>query len=228
MFRTVIRRSAVGLPNLVKTNAQNHGIPQGSQISALLSNVYMLPFDSEMTCLAAAVDGYYRRYSDDILWICRLEDAACVRQELNRSLDKLGGAIKIKEEKTECSIFCRNAGGRLECDRPIQYLGFIFDGSNARIRSQTLSKFWRRVIYAVRTARRAASRSIAAPRIVYKRKIYRLFTHLGRRNLITYAKRSEAVMGTGAIRAQMRRHVPRIAKELGVQSAGRGQQKARP
>jgi RNA-directed DNA polymerase len=213
IFRSVIRRNASGLTNLVNTNTGNYGIPQWSQILALLSNVYMLSFDRDMS-RAAAIGGYYRRYSDDILWICHREAAALVEEEFARSLSGLGVATKINEDKTERSTFCTNAYGQLECDRPIQYLSFTFDGKNARIRSQTLSKFWRKVTYAVRAARRNASRSTAAPGIVYKRKIYRLFTHLGHRNLISYAARSEAVMGTGAIRAQMRRHVPRITKEL--------------
>ena len=70
------------------------------------------------------------------------------------------------------------------------------------------------MIYAVRKTKRAAKRSTVAPELLYKRKIYRQFSHLGHRNLITYAKRSETLMGTGAIRIQMRRHVPRIRQEL--------------
>jgi RNA-directed DNA polymerase len=221
-FRKIIRKNSDGLPNLVVRNTKKHGIPQGSQISALLSNVYMLPFDSEMNRLAFKVGGYYRRYSDDILWICHCKYAAQVEEELKNSLRKLGDTTKINEDKTERSIFWRNSLGHLKCDRPIQYLGFTFDGTNSRIQSQTLSRFWRNVIYAVRAARRAAGRSATAPGIIYKRKIYRLFTHLGRRNLITYAKRSEAVMHTGAIRAQVRRHVPRIARELRMQSTNPG------
>jgi RNA-directed DNA polymerase len=220
MFRTVIRRNPHGLANLVSTNTKHHGIPQGSQISALLSNVYMLAFDGEMSSLAAAIGGYYRRYSDDILWICHPEDASYVEEEVKRNLAKLGGTTRINEAKSEHSTFRQNADGRFACDRPIQYLGFTFDGTHTRIRSQTLSRFWRRLIYAARGGRRAAAKSATAPGVVYKRKIYRQFTHLGRRNLITYAKRSEAVMGTGAIRVQMRRHVPRIEKELNAQSAG--------
>jgi hypothetical protein len=214
VFRTVIRRNPLGLPNLVLTNSANHGIPQGSQISALLSNVYMLDFDSEMHCLAERIGGFYRRYSDDILWICHPNEAPYVEEELNRSLSKLGGTTKINEGKSERSLFCRTGDGELVSDTPIQYLGFTFDGTSTRIRSQTLSKFWRRFVYAARAARRAAHQSTTAPGVLYKRKIYRQFTHLGHRNLITYAKRSEAVMGTGAIRVQMRRHAPRIQKEL--------------
>jgi hypothetical protein len=116
----------------------------------------MLAFDGEMSSLAAAIGGYYRRYSDDILWICHPEEASCVEEELKRSLAKLGGTTRINEAKSEHSTFRQNADGRCACDRPIQYLGFTFDGTHTRIRSQTLSRFWRRLIYAARGARRAA------------------------------------------------------------------------
>src|SRR5437763_525682 len=170
-FRNVIRRNPGGLPNLVHTNPKSFGIPQGSQISALLSNIYMLDFDREMETLAKEVGGYYRRYSDDILWVCPAHHVRRVEDELQRCLDGLGGTTKLNQAKTELSRFEREADGRLTCDRQVQYLGFTFDGERRRIRSQTLSKFWRRVIYAGRATRRAARRSTAAPGIVYKRKI---------------------------------------------------------
>lgn len=220
VFRRVIRSNVSGLPNLVTTNTANYGIPQGSQISALMSNIYMLDFDRKMSCLANATGGFYRRYSDDILWICHPNEASYVEEELKKSLTELGGTTKVNEGKTERATFCCRPDGELVCDTPIQYLGFTFNGTSTRIRSQTLSKFWRRFIYAARAAKRAADRSATAPGVLYKRQIYRQFTHLGHRNLISYAKRSEAVMETGAIRVQMRRHVPRIEKEMNRKSAG--------
>jgi hypothetical protein len=214
VYRTVIRASAGGLPNLVVTNRLSYGIPQGSQISALLSNVYMLDFDYEMSCLAQSIGGFYRRYSDDILWICRPNEATYVEEALKNGLEDLGGTTRINEAKSERGIFRREVQGRLVCDNPIQYLGFVFNGTDVRIRSQTLSRYWRRVVYAVRATRQVAKLSKIAPVVVYKRKIYRQFTHLGHRNLITYTKRSKTVMGTGAIRLQTRRHFSRIAKEF--------------
>jgi RNA-directed DNA polymerase len=214
VFRALIRASGSALSNLVVANSLNYGIPQGSQISALLSNLYMLDFDREMNCLAKSIGGFYGRYSDDILWICHPNEVSYVEETVKGCLAKLGGTTKINDAKSERVIFHRGDHGEILCDRPVQYLGFTFDGTNARIRSQTLSKFWRRVVYAVRNTKRAASRSATMPSVLFRRKIYRQFTHLGHRNLISYAKRSEDVMRTGAIRAQIRRHVPRIQKEL--------------
>jgi RNA-directed DNA polymerase len=134
-------------------------------------------------------------------------------------LAKLGGTTTLNEKKTESSTFRVDAFGRLECDRPIQYLGFVFDGTKIRIRSQTLSRFWRRVVYATRATTRAARHSTVKPGTPYKRQLFRRFSHLGHRNLISYAQRSERVMKTGAIRKQLSRHMPRLLQALGRRPA---------
>jgi len=109
----------------------------------------MVEFDRDMSCLAQSIGGFYRRYSDDILWICRPSEASYVEEALKDSLAKLGGTTKINDAKSERAIYHYEAHREIVCDRPIQYLGFTFDGTNTRIRSQTISKFWRRMIYAV-------------------------------------------------------------------------------
>lgn len=214
VFRTVIRGSKTDLPNLVKTNSNTYGIPQGSQISALLSNVYMMDFDLEMKTLADEVGGYYRRYSDDILWVCGSMATEQVIARLKQVLANLGGRTALNDDKTEVSTFHTTSLGIIECDRAIQYLGFVFDGARVRIRPQTLSRFWRRVIYAARATTRAARRSPFKPSLPYKRKLFRRFSHLGHRNLVSYAQRSEGLMKTGAIRKQLSRHMPRLLQAL--------------
>lgn len=47
----------------------SHGIPQGIGISTLLSNIYMLPFDREISAFVNQHGGLYRRYCDDIMII---------------------------------------------------------------------------------------------------------------------------------------------------------------
>jgi len=174
----------------------------------------MIDFDREMNNLATTIGGSYRRYSDDILWVCALEHRELVNETVRTSLQLLGSQTKINSDKTEISTFTKDAAGLFSCDRPVQYLGFIFDGRKIIIRSQTLSKYSRRVVYATRAAKRAAAHSTIAPGVIFKRKLYRQLSHLGRRNLISYAKRSEALMQTGAIRNQVRRHMDRISDQL--------------
>jgi RNA-directed DNA polymerase len=51
------------------------GIPQGSGMSALLSNIYLIDFDKLMNDKAKTEGFMYRRYCDDILIICKSEKA---------------------------------------------------------------------------------------------------------------------------------------------------------
>ncbi len=57
-----------GFP-FIEKHPYHFGIPQGSSISAFLSNLYMLPFDEAMKEFAAGMGGVYRRYSDDLLLV---------------------------------------------------------------------------------------------------------------------------------------------------------------
>jgi RNA-directed DNA polymerase len=211
IFRDLIRG---GSPSLITPNRNSFGIPQGSQISAVLSNIYMLRFDEEMHDLSQKAGAYYRRYCDDILWICDSGAAHIAPALIGGVLAKLGPTSTLNQDKTEFSNFTIRFDGSQTCDRPLQYLGFTFDGSNKRIRSQTLSKHWRKLIYAARSARKASKVSTTHPMLTFKRDIFRRFSHLGKQNLLSYGKRAEATMGTGAIRRQFRRHMTRIDDEL--------------
>ncbi len=105
-------------PGFVKTNNEPHGIPQGSPISAALSNVYMIGFDAEMHAFAKSIGASYRRYSDDILVVCAAEEVDDVRAAAQGALKKLGTSIEINDEKTEISRFSPSSNG-LEVDSPL-------------------------------------------------------------------------------------------------------------
>lgn len=51
----------------IKPNPNAFGIPQGSPISGLLANVYMLEVDKKVNDLVVSVNGLYIRYSDDFI-----------------------------------------------------------------------------------------------------------------------------------------------------------------
>lgn len=216
-FREKIRGDRSSYANLIVTHDQPFGIPQGSQISAVLSNIYMLQFDRAMCSLSASIDAYYRLYSDDILWICDHKDVTLVQNETEKFLRQLGGSIKINKAKTVISTYRRTSSGELICaGRPLQYLGFEFDGTERLLRSSTLSRFWRRVVFGVRSAKRDAHKAAQAggKLVVFKRSIYRRFTHLGRSNFITYALRSAKMTKGKGIRKQIARHWDRVQAEI--------------
>lgn len=202
-------RSDIRAAKLIKINRQDNGIPQGSQISALLSNVYMIHFDVALKAFAANQGGSYRRYSDDLLLILPYgfdsgEAIAAVETELNA----LSGTTKLNIDKTEVVQFHTDSSGQLRANRNLQYLGFTFDGQRRLTRSSTLSKYSRRLVYAIRSAKNAAKKSKSP---VFKRDIYRRFTHLGNSNFVSrYCRIASQELRSASIRRQMRRHMHRV------------------
>ena len=73
------------------------GVPQGGPISPLLANIYLHPFDAEMTELG------YRlvRYADDFVVMCRSEEeAVCALKDVERILSKLGLSVNADKTRT--------------------------------------------------------------------------------------------------------------------------------
>jgi hypothetical protein len=168
------------------------GIPQGLPISAALANIYLLHFDTEvLTELVNKAGMYYRRYSDDIVIICKREQANYAEQFINRIIEE--SKVEISKEKTERFVFKRlYKNGRYEllpykiegleekAGIPFGYLGFEFFGDKTLIKSANLSKFYRRMIRAVKTKSRRALKTSqkepSTPLLIYRRQLYKLYT----------------------------------------------------
>jgi len=210
MFREKIRKAGLIQRNLgVDGKPKDYGIPQGSPISSCLSNIYMLPFDRVMQKAAEKIEGYYRRYCDDILWICDEEKLETLQKFLGDEIKKAGSELKINPDKTTITYFRENVDGSISAKgKTFQYLGFTFDGKNAHIRPGTMSKYWRKVTFGINRAKHKAKQAAKSGgnSATFKRKLYRNYTHLGKRNFITYAKRSQEIMDSESIRKQVKQH----------------------
>lgn len=207
-FREIVREQGLihPAPNEPRRKV---GVPQGSPISALLSNIYMIDVDRRMAALARDRGGIYLRYSDDILLLCKPEHCDEMRTALEAAMTN--AKLELHDGPGKCSIcrFTRNGSGILECDRPLQYLGFTFDGQKVRIRSQTVAKFLRRMRKAVRRERHLAHvRAKKGGEMRMRRKLlYSRYTHLGTNNFITgYAANARNIFRQNAIRKQLKRH----------------------
>ncbi len=211
-------RDKVRKPGFVKINRNAKGIPQGSPISALLSNIYMLEFDKCIGLFIKERDGYYLRYCDDILCIIPPEHAADCDSLIHAEIIKL--KLTINKEKTKSSQFFLTEMG-LRCDRPLQYLGFMFDGQAITIRSAALARFSERMKRGVRLAKltmikhnKRRKQKGVPEQALYKQKIFVKYSHLGRRNFIRYGLNSADIMGSRAIKNQLKPLWNRLMHEI--------------
>lgn len=207
-FRDIVR--GVGL---IAVNREEYGIPQGSPISAMLSNIYLFRFDSAMYSLVSSIGGVYRRYCDDILVVCPPDHELTVRNEISRLIE--AEKLKINTTKALRAEFSV-AGGKLVASRPFQYLGFEFDGQRILLRPVTLARFWRRMKAACRLAKKSAAsqNGSGGPAKVFRRKLYDRFTHIGKRNFVSYAFKASKKMNSKELKRQLRRHWGILKREL--------------
>lgn len=190
-IKDLINSGIVIHKNQKKKDGKIVGIPQGLPISALLANIYMLPFDSRIIkCLVKEKGMFYRRYSDDIILICNPEQIMEVKKVIGEEIQKL--KLKISLEKTEVNIF-KEFNGRLQSyqlkkkklkfNRPLNYLGFEFYGYQTLIKSKNLSGFYREMKMAIKRKDRRVSdvkeKHLLDEAPIFKTKIYRLYSHKG-------------------------------------------------
>ncbi len=189
-------------------NGRMIGIPQGSGMSALLSNVYLIDFDNDLNDKAEKEGFFYRRYCDDILIVCDSSQAQALQKF---TIDKISKEyfLEIQDKKVELTEFRNNSKGVLRAFnkkkllkdgivstnstneqfyyKNLQYLGFEFNGKDIFIRSSSLSRYFRKMKgRIVKTVMMAYSKNGKDDKI-WKEQMFNRYTHLGKRNFLTYA-----------------------------------------
>ncbi|WP_305368683.1 antiviral reverse transcriptase Drt2 [Photobacterium leiognathi] len=184
-FRSIVRKY-----KLIKVHKESFGIPQGTPLSAILSNIYMFDFDLKMNSFITQLGGKYFRYCDDILFITPTEHKLKVKKKASFEIESL--KLELNKNKTEIRTF-KFKGKQLKSDKPLQYLGFIFDGNNIYIRSSSLARYSSRMHKGVRLAKNTMIKynkirraNQEEERLIFKRKLYSRYSYLGKRNFITY------------------------------------------
>ena len=132
----------------IKKNISGVGVPQGSPISAVLSNIYMIKFDKDIKRYVASKGGIYMRYSDDFIIVLPYErdaEIADFTSYIFSYVESMKGFIDLQKEKTSCYTYKDEV--IYEGDQPssINYLGFLFDGKNIRIRPRAITKYYYRM-----------------------------------------------------------------------------------
>ncbi|MEX0943614.1 MAG: antiviral reverse transcriptase Drt2 [Pseudomonadales bacterium] len=203
-FRELIRKNG-----LINTNQNEFGMPQGSPISAFLSNVYMLDFDLKMHQAVEEQGGRYFRYCDDMLFIIPTSFKSSLSGYVVPEIKNL--KLSINVDKTEICDYKWHGDTLKTSERPLQYLGFLFDGQQVLLRSAGLARYSERMKRGVRLAKKlkiqANKKRInkgQQPTDLYKHKLYERYSHLGRRNFIRYGLKAAHKMKSKAIRKQIK------------------------
>lgn len=223
------------------------GIPQGSGMSALLSNIYLIDFDKDLNERAKNEGFFYRRYCDDILIVCDSDKAETIQKEIIEKI-KVEYYLEIQNKKVELTEFRPNSKGIIRAFnkkkqsitglqftdennesmyyKPLQYLGFEYNGQNILIRSSSLSRYFRKMkARIIKTVVMAYSQN-GKDNKIWKKQIFERYSHLGNRNFLTYAYNASKEfytnskgevkegMNSPAIRKQLSRHFTIIVNIL--------------
>lgn len=209
-------RSKVRDKGLIKTHEKKFGIPQGTPISSILSNIYMQNFDKAIYEYLKHDTFLYKRYSDDIVIVCERKDKIKVIRMLKNELKKI--KLNLNPKKTNIILFKKGVKGISKGYSEngeivnLQYLGFDFDGENYFIRSSSISRYYTRLKSSIKATVKNAKKS--PNKIILKKNIYTKYSHLGERNFISYAYQASQKMNSKNIKRQIKKHMKIIGSSI--------------
>jgi RNA-directed DNA polymerase len=113
--------------------------------------------------------------------------------------------LAMSAGKTETADF---KGGLLASAKPIQYLGFTFDGLKTLIRLSSLDAYRLKMRRGIHAKLVAAKMNDVPSSFVYERALRSRYTHAGkRRNFLRYASKAADFMDSYEIRQQVKPHM---------------------
>lgn len=187
--------------SLIKKHEKKCGIPQGISISSVLSNAYMMEFDISVADCINKIDGFYRRYCDDIIVICPKGEYKGIKNYIEEKIEI--AKLKIQKEKTEIRFFKIDKQGLCSCTNEegfsakLQYLGIETDGNNTWLRGKTEAKNYRKISWAVRKEK---FKSKKFRNNFSKRKIYKKFVYKKERSYLAYARSAASILDSEKIK----------------------------
>ena len=219
----------------LKKHKESYGIPQGTALSAVLANVYMIKFDEEIHHLSCNYNGLYMRYSDDFIIILpkiSQEEFQNVFEKIKNKIQSVPN-LELQSEKT--SVYYYKDSIIANCNtsflkhnenvkNEIDYLGFTFDGKQVVIRDKTITKYYDRLYRKLKTIQEQQGYTKKGNRISNK-KVYELYSIKGANgkdthnykqgNFISYVNRSQRIFGENEpINRKTKRHMLKIRRKL--------------
>ncbi|MCI8618883.1 MAG: hypothetical protein HFG44_02270 [Oscillospiraceae bacterium] len=215
--------------SLIQKHVDPYGIPQGSPISGILANVYMLDVDKQINDAVNKLGGMYIRYSDDFMIILPDAPEIDAAKELKRIADMVKHAPRLTLEPSKTQYFHFENGVLTNCgkffhenaddsSRTINFLGFSFDGQKVRIRSKTVSKYYYRMYRKARNIAKMGGYTPEGKRITGVN-LYMTYSRKGAKkgpgNFLTYVNRAASEYGPNEpIKRDTRKHMQKIRKAL--------------
>lgn len=215
--------------SLIQKHVEPYGIPQGSPISGVLANVYMLDIDKQLNDAVKELGGMYIRYSDDFMIILPDAPEIDAAKELKRIADIVKQAPRLTLEPSETQYFHFENGVLANCgkffhenaddsSRTINFLGFSFDGQKVRIRSKTVSKYYYRMYRKAHNIAKMGGYTPDGKRITSEN-LYMTYSRKGAKkgpgNFLTYVNRAASEYGSNEpIKRDTRKHMQKIRKAL--------------
>ena len=149
--------------DLITTNKKN-GIPQGTGISGILANVYMVEFDEIIEKYSSKYQGIYRRYSDDFIIVLpkKLLNYETFKIFVDYVINLSHNIVNLTIEENKTKMFSVSKGNVFDIksnkNTSLDYLGFILQQNTIAIRPKSIYKFYYR-------GRRAIKYSTMASRL---------------------------------------------------------------
>ena len=223
-------------PGLSEEGVAPHGIPQGVCTSTVLSNIYFLPFDKSVSDYVHSINGFYRRFCDDILIIIPNDPKLkgnCI-SFIKQKISELGEALKIhpinewdRYSKSQCYDFTDEIS---ISRKPFEYLGISFDGKNVRLRQSSVSKYQKKVIKAVKALMIKKKQILFTEyhkqntvsvfrknRIKIDRGVlYKNYSFSGSRNFISYVNTTAKMFESETVKKQLKSHCSRLSRLVDI------------
>ena len=182
------------------------GIPQGTPISAALANIYMLDFDERVHEAASdsSKNAYYQRYSDDLIIVCDQKDEDYFYRLIQDEIE-VKACLDIQRKKTNIyryelrqnSVFVGGIleNGKVNPNKQIEYLGFMYDGSKVRVKTAGFSKFYRTMKRSFKRGAHFATKVHIPSDSLFETRLYKRFTHIGSKRRLKWLPDTDSPTG---------------------------------